>query len=204
MVDLTVMGPIPPVLVSLRTATGEIHKAVERLTPFFRPDFDRDGYLKWLHLMHGFYGVAEHAIKSSRFDTDTDWAYVSRRALIEQDLATLSATMPEAQLDSTGVLSALQKLRETPEIAGMLYVIEGSALGGNVLQKMLSRKAMVTPKLGASFFAPHGDEPNARWRDYVRLLAHLSTTANVEKAIVDSAVTTFNALQNWIVEGERA
>ena len=59
MVDLTVMGPIPPVLVSLRTATGEIHRAVERLTPFFRPDFDRDGYLKWLHLMQGFYGVAE-------------------------------------------------------------------------------------------------------------------------------------------------
>lgn len=86
----------------------------------------------------------------------------------------------------------------------MLYVFEGSALGGNVLQKMLSRKAMITPKLGTSFFEPHGDDPNARWRYYVRLLLHLSTTANVEKAIVNGAVATFNALQNWIVEGASA
>lgn len=68
-----------------------------------------------------------------------------------------------------------------------MYVIEASALGGNVLQKMLSREAMIVPKLGAIFFGPHGDDPNARWRDYVRLLVHLSTTANVEKAIVDGA-----------------
>ena len=60
---------------------------------------------------------------------------------------------------------------------------------------MLSRKAMITPKLGASFFEPHGDDPNARRRDYVRLLVNLSTTANVEKAIVDGRVTTLNALQ---------
>ena len=203
MVDLTVMGPIPPVLVSLRTATGETHKAVERLTPFFRPDFDRDGYLKWLHLMQGFYGVAEQAIKSSDFGLATGWSYVSRRTLIERDLALLSAPMAVPQLDRAGVLKPLQKLHETAEIAGMLYVIEGSALGGNVLQKMLQRKAKVTPQHGAAFFAPHGADPNARWRDYVQLLSHLSTTTDVERTIVYGAVITFNALQNWIVQSER-
>ena len=63
---------------------------------------------------------------------------------------------------------------------------------------------MTTPKLGTSFIEPHRDDPNARWRDYARLLLPLSTTANVEKTIVDGAATTFNALQNWIVEGASA
>jgi heme oxygenase len=63
---------------------------------------------------------------------------------------------------------------------------------------------MTTPKLGTSFIEPHRDDPNAWWRDYARLLVPLSTTANVEKTIVDGAVTTFNALQNWIIEGASA
>ena len=203
MVDLDLKEQAPPVLIALRTATGESHKAVERLTPFFGPDFDRNGYLKWLNLMHGFYGVAERAIGSSDFGLVTGWTYVSRRALIERDLEMLSVPKAEPRSDIAGALKPLQQLNQTAEIAGMLYVIEGSALGGNVLQKMLHRKAKVTPQLGASFFAPHGDDPNARWRDYVQLLSKLGTTPDMERDIVDGAVVTFNALQDWIIQSER-
>ncbi|MEY4250724.1 MAG: hypothetical protein RJA87_2357 [Pseudomonadota bacterium] len=203
MTDPAVIDNTPSVLIALRAATAESHKTVERLTPFFRPDFGRDGYLKWLHLMHGFYGVAEQAIACSDFGLATGWSYTSRRDLIERDLEMLSAPKAQPQSDRGEVLKPLQQLHQTAEIAGMLYVIEGSALGGNVLQKMLHRKAKVTPQLGASFFAPHGDDPNARWRDFVQLLSKLGTTPDMERDIVDGAVVTFNALQDWIIQSER-
>ena len=189
---------VPAVLAALRQCTQVSHKAVERLTPFFKPDFDRLAYVRWLDLMHGFYRRVDGAVERSSFSVDTGWRYQARCNLISRDLATLAVRPPQEPQASTGLLADLRGVSQTGEIAGMLYVVEGSALGGKVLLKVLERSAGVTSASGASFFSPHGETPEIPWAEYVQLMASLSTNLEIEQDIVRGAVTTFTALENWI------
>jgi heme oxygenase len=118
--------------------------------------------------------------------------------LLAGDIAALDNRSPNETSDSDGILASLSGLTEVGEIAGMLYVVEGSALGGQVLMKVLQRSAGVTPEVGASFFLPHGESPQLRWAEYVQLLACLPTTSASEQDTVQGAVTTFNALHDWV------
>ena len=48
-------------------ATAEMHKAVERQTPFFAPGFDRPSYVRWLDVMHPFYREVDQVVVASGF-----------------------------------------------------------------------------------------------------------------------------------------
>ena len=194
---------VPQVLMALRQATRQSHTAVERLTPFFSPDFDRHAYLRWLDLMHAFYRNVDKAVESASFASLTGWRYKARCKMIVADLAVLASRPPEEPADTGGILSRLADLRQTSEIAGMLYVVEGSALGGKVLLRVLDRSAGVTAEAGASFFAPHGHDPSACWAEYVKLLSKLAVIPKREQQVVDGAETTFSVLQDWIRQAWR-
>jgi heme oxygenase len=191
---------IPSVLQALRQATQQSHKAVERLTPFFAPDFDQSAYLDWLELMHGFYSCIDAVVDQAGFAAATGWHYIPRRRLIELDIEALTQQKPTILPDKNNLLHALSELRNTAEVAGMLYVVEGSALGGEVLMKVFSRKLGLSAANGASFFAPHGNDPRSMWGNYVQLLGRLTTSANVETDVVRGAVTCFSTLQTWILQ----
>jgi heme oxygenase len=190
----------PQILTALREATGQTHKAVEKLTPFFRAGFNRTSYLRWLDLMNGFYRVVDCTVDSSSFITECSWHYAARRELIAQDIACLANRAPEDPADTTGILGPLQTIRTSGEVAGMLYVVEGSSLGGQVLLGVLSKSAGVTASAGASFFAPNGDNPLPRWAEYVQLLKNLSSIPGNEPDVVHGARTTFTVLHDWILE----
>lgn len=181
-------------------ATAEMHKAVERQTPFFEPGFDRPSYVRWLDVMHPFYREVDQVVVASGFRDAFDWAYVPRCGLIEQDLAAIVSRGPASVAGSVAVLDPIRRLRSVGEVAGMLYVIEGSALGGQVLLKVFERVAGVTAAFGGSFFAPHGEETRARWGAFIGLLARLSGDSQASQDAVRGAVTTFETLGRWIDE----
>jgi heme oxygenase len=189
---------VPPLLSALREATAEMHKDVERQTPFFSPAFDRQAYVRWLDVMHPFYGAVDRAVDESGFRAATGWSYRPRTELINRDLACLVQRAPAPVAAAPEVLEPIVSLRRHGQIAGMLYVIEGSALGGQVLLKVLGRAAGVTADEGASFFAPHGDNPRTPWASYIGLLAGLSGDPQVCQDAVQGAVATFTTLGRWI------
>ena len=189
---------IPSVLVSLRQATQQSHKAVERMTPFFAADFNQASYLHWLELMHGFYSCVDAIVNQSGFTSATGWHYIPRLSLIEADIHALTGQGFKTLPDHGNVLADVKELHSIGEVAGMLYVVEGSALGGEVLMKVLGRKVGVSAASGASFFAPHGNDPRPIWGNYVQLLAQLTSSGNAEDDMVRGAVTCFSALQRWI------
>lgn len=63
-----------------------------------------------------------------------------------------------------------------PEALGILYVIEGSRLGGAVLGRHLGPALGLDRDHGLRFFlGPSGEDPSARWRELCALLAAHST-----------------------------
>jgi heme oxygenase len=196
----TASAPVPAVLTALRAATHDAHKAVEQLTPFFRADFDRAAYLRWLDVMYGFYLRVDATVRASGFLVESRWTYLERCRLIERDVALLAARAPVAPADARALLAPLTALTQPAAVAGLLYVVEGSTLGGKVLLNVLARRAAVSADAGASFFAPHGESPHLRWADYVALLARMSVSPAWTQAAVHGAETTFTVLQAWLRE----
>jgi heme oxygenase len=84
--------------------------------------------------------------------------------------------------------SGIVELDGVAAAVGVMYVLEGSRLGGSVV----ARHVLVTlgPDVPCAFFGGGGVEPGRRWsafRDAAR--AALVTTAEVERAVAEAART---------------
>ncbi len=68
------------------------------------------------------------------------------------------------------------------EALGMLYVLEGSTLGGRFILRALAERNVADPDL--AFLDPYGSETGARWRDFLDVLAR---ETGDDAALIDSA-----------------
>lgn len=67
------------------------------------------------------------------------------------------------------------------EALGMLYVLEGSLLGGRVILRAVAEAGGDTDQLG--FLAPYGEETGRQWRSFLQVLERsLQEEAQVEQA----------------------
>jgi heme oxygenase (biliverdin-IX-beta and delta-forming) len=155
----------------LRAATGEIHRRIEA-----RLDI-----------------VARLADPSSRHEMIRRFAtlYLPADAALEGFLAGvpgLGAGRPQARMLSQPARCVLLPPFPAPEsraeALGMLYVLEGSMLGGRVILKALARKGVNDPAL--AFLNPYAAETGARWQS---LLAVLEREASDDEARIAAICT---------------
>jgi len=112
----------------------------------------------------------------------------SRAPLARKDLQALGAQ----RLDGT---AAMPDLPDLAAALGSLYVIEGSALGGQVIARGLASRHAIGPETGGAYFWGWGAETGARWREFRALLeSELADDAAAGARACDAAVQTFEAL----------
>lgn len=112
-----------------------------------------------------------------------------RAARLADDLAALGADLAPrralaVRLPRTGTLA---------QALGSMYVIEGSTLGARVIGPRLQAGLGVTPQCGGSYFAGHGEQTGAMWREFRQALAALPPGAAWEEA-AGAARQTFEGL----------
>ncbi len=111
-----------------------------------------------------------------------------RGALLQQDLEALSlkpaAPPPELAVDL-----------EPPGAAwGSLYVLEGSALGSQLIASRLREAHGIGPTNGGAYFGARGEATGALWREFRLQLEHELPTPSLQAAACRAAVQTFDAL----------
>lgn len=79
---------------------------------------------------------------------------------------------------------------------GVLYVHLGSALGGRLIQRALSRSLGQRPENGTAFFAAVDSAP--AWRALTRRLAALPAAGADADAVVSGARAAFVRLHRWL------
>ncbi|GHA37891.1 hypothetical protein GCM10007989_37230 [Devosia pacifica] len=84
---------------------------------------------------------------------------------------------------------------------GVMYVLEGSTLGGKVITKALKRQAD-WPITRASYFDPYQEETGPMWRDFTVRLNALSGRAEQTQAIA-GANSCFELMYRWLGDGQR-
>lgn len=117
-----------------------------------------------------------------------DWRERRRATALLDDLATLGMRIP----DETG--GACIPVETTPASrAGVLYVIEGSRLGGAVLARRVSEGGTALP----TSFLRHGAEPSL-WPSFVQWLNERNFDAHDAGIAVRSARTVFEIYRRAI------
>lgn len=152
---------VSPVLQSLRTATVEIHTAIETQADVerrLRDLAERPGIVARFHVLHS---AVEAAVAPWRTHFEADGYDPDRRSLlILAGLEMLGVPTPDSE--------KVAALPTYGEAIGWAYVAEGSMLGGRVMQKGMLRDGI--PLTGLEFLDPWGDETGSRWRAFMRVM----------------------------------
>ncbi|WP_431102690.1 biliverdin-producing heme oxygenase [Roseateles noduli] len=182
----------------LRRSTGPLHDDIEALLRLEAP-MPLVRYGRILRGFHEFLQLWEPRARQALPERLRPWFDARVRSpFAAHDLAALE--MPEDAADTAmraSALAALHGLRlDSPAAAfGSLYVIEGSALGGQVLTPKLLAAHGLTPEHGAAYFHGFGTRTGAMWREF-RQLAQAEAGGNEDDrtTVCHAAVETFRAL----------
>lgn len=160
---------------ALRDGTRAEHEALDGL--FARFDLsDRRSYARFLSAHAEALAPVEAILDASAVErVAPDWPARGRMAALRDDLAAVGGSVPAP--------SAGERIDDVATLAGMLYVIEGSRLGGRLLARQVAAD-LPTDYLDA-------DQGKGSWRNLLDMLeAILSDPAMTDRAIV-SACQTF-------------
>lgn len=187
-----------PLAQALRQATRSAHRRLDHhplLAPLVREDLDATHYRRVLRTFHGLFGVlqppvtqalAGHAAAAAA----AGYHFADRLGWLAADLAGLGVA-PAAP-----AALAPPACPDAPHLAGILYVIEGSTLGGQVIARQLAASLGVGAARGGRFFHGHGPDTGACWAAYWRFAA-----ACVPEGGLPAACTAAEACFAWFERG---
>lgn len=146
----------------LRNVTRVAHRQLDHhplLAALVQPEPTLADYRRALAALHGIHASAHHVVTEyasfpgESFDLSTG----DRLAALSHDLAQLG--QPHLPLHCQ-----LAPPVSNAELIGLLYVLEGSCLGGRHLYRHL--RARLNADIPFAFFAGRGDGTEARWKEF--------------------------------------
>lgn len=174
----------------LKAETSAIHERLDKSLGLGRGDLPLQDYLAILVAFRGFLAWFEPAVETALGEADFTGPR-RKLALIDRDLLAMKvpATTVRTYHPSLAYASSAEAL-------GGLYVMEGSALGGQVISKDLRDRLGITPESGGAYFASYGSETGAMWRRFRERLDRVPEGDG--DRTVGAAVGTFEALAAWL------
>lgn len=183
----------------LRLVTREAHSRLEA-------EVDLDGrltslavYRSFLEDFYRFVGPLEAVL--ARLDlSEIGLDYASRRKLplIEADLLDLGHS--SKSLDAIPPFDGIPHLCDPVEALGVLYVLEGSSLGRQVMLLKLRARLGVRPDWGGHFFNGYGQETSAMWQSFIAILNDAGKSVETARLIEAAASATFAAFGACLAE----
>lgn len=192
---------VPPVLQDLRAGTAELHIALEKRLPFFSDTLDTPAFVRLMQAYYGFYLPMENAlINSSSIPPDFDLTPRLKAPTLRADLQALGLTA-EA-LGSLPQCDQLPVIESAATCLGVLYVLEGATLGGQILRREIASRLGLEAENGAAFLDIYGAATGRRWRDFIEYLGTRPMDAGEREAVVAAAQTTFSCFERWLESRE--
>jgi heme oxygenase len=176
-------------LARLRARTSAQHRQLEACRAFSRltqEDVTPADVVKALTIFHAFYDGLEHKLLPRLAEMPFAHLYRPRRSLLAADLATLGAAIPaaaEVSLPDSGIA-----------LLGVVYAVEGSALGGQVLGRHLSRCLGEDFAGSLAYFTAFASATH--WQQVLRTLTDSLHEEDAQEAVGDGASLVFASLIN--------
>jgi heme oxygenase len=149
--------------------------------------------------MHGHHAPAEAALAGARGLLPAALRLerrLRRAPLLAADLQLLGLSPAEV---AALPLCPMPAIREREQAWGLLYVLEGSALGGQLVARHVATLLGLDATNGAGGVVPHGAETGALWRDFKELLDGAAQSGDLDQqAVVEAANQAFARLDAWV------
>lgn len=144
-------------------------------------------YARVLQAFAAFLPVWEAAMFAALPEDRHGWLRArSRRAFLARDLHALGVATPLQPVQFRSVSSEAGAW-------GSLYVMEGSALGGQVITRSLAAHGL-RPEAGSAYFHGWGPSTGAMWREFREQLACELASPQALRLACASACATFETL----------
>lgn len=186
---------VSPVHQQLRDATAAPHQSLEKRLPFVSADLDRAVYLRLLEAYYGFYFALERQLDQI---SDLDGSSLIGRhktAALVRDLEVLGLT--QEQIAALDICHELPPLDNRLQALGVMYVMEGATLGGQVLSRIVKAKLAIDSDSGGAFLNVYGSAAGQMWRSFLALLSGVDDPSQRDQ-VVQSALLTFTSFERWL------
>ena len=180
-------------LEKLRNATAQSHTNLESLpvsVSIMKPDVTAEEYILYLSMMYDVVCDAESNIFPALSSVISDLGERTKSGFIINDLITLGVERKENLLPLSNSLpngSIAFKL-------GIMYVVEGSSLGGRVILKNISNTLGYDAAKGARYFAGYGGETGSHWKTFLNMLMAYESKYDCADDIIAGANYAFRAI----------
>jgi len=185
-------------LEQLRAKTSDSHTNLEKLPvsmSITSPDITNASYAHYLDLMHDVIKQLEQEIYPVISSIVTDLDSRVKLDLIEKDLAVLD----HVKTAFSNPFGDSRKLHSVPFAMGIMYVVEGSTLGGRYILKNIESALKLDDTNGALYFAGYGNKTGSTWKNFINVLTAYEQENHVGDEIIAGADFAFQAIHNHLI-----
>ena len=185
-----------PASVRLKQATRAVHEQLHRtplLAAFERAELDIAGYVRVMHVFHEFYASIDEPVEDAMpllAAMPEPFKYVPRAPMFARDLASLGVVLPSATMSR----STRFAISSAAELSGVLYVVEGSILGGAGLNRCAGKILQHDDLAGRYYWLWCRENAASRWSSVRRMLDSSWAMNAGEAEMLAAAGKTFDDL----------
>lgn len=184
-------------LQNLRSRTEYQHKLLEQNTAskkLLSLEVSTADYAAYLTLLYGFVKSFENVVFPLLQHSITDIEGRRKTHLLVADLNALG--IDEAGIAIIPDQFFAEVFHSNATALGGMYVLEGSTLGGAVINKHLQKILDIEAIVGkAKYFTAYGSETGSRWKYFLEVFCLASSGS--EEEVINSASQTFSLLHQW-------
>lgn len=187
----------------LRQSTHSAHVQLNRhplLGQLTRPGLDIPTYTHLLQIYLKFYRSVEAIICDYLADGFEGFDYRERykTAWLVQDLCRLGAGPAESWRRE----HIVTRPQNTAQLVGMLYPLEGSTLGGQLISRRLQANLGLDAQKGGRFFHGYGADTAHRWAEFLAFAEGAVESPREIAQACAAARVVFNTLEEYL-DGQR-
>lgn len=178
-------------LEKLKSHSAAAHKKLESLSvsaSILCPDIKIAEYCFYLSLMYDVHKNTEEIIFPVLNTIIADLQQRKKTHLIENDLLYLKYKKHETSLIFKDIHLT------TAFCLGILYVVEGSSLGGRYILKNVEKAQALNHQKGVSYFTGYANQTGSYWKLFTKLLQEYEQQYNCADQIIAGAVYAFDCI----------
>jgi heme oxygenase len=186
--------------VQLRKATHAVHEALHRaplLAAFEGQQLDVQGYGRIMQIFHQFYCTLDPLIAQAMpllKHYANRFSYQPRAPMFARDIGDLECLFARQETNQPGWSGSLPSLDNASALAGAIYVVEGSILGGSGLDRC-ARKVLQSDDLaGRRYWQWCRDNASMRWKATQQMINEVWFALDEGELMIASANAVFGDL----------
>lgn len=185
----------------MRAGTADLHVQLEKRLPFFSESLDLGHYRRLMQAYLGFYRPLEQALHASAAaPAGFDLHGRLKSATLRADLLALGLSTQD--LDHLPLCQQLPAIDSTAAFLGVMYVLEGATLGGQVLRREIAARLGLDARSGAAFLDIYGADTGRHWRSFLDCLGCYPLDHQGREAAATAARATFHSFERWLESRE--